>query len=108
MKFIIYIFFILIMSGCKISGEMNNCKDYFSINAKGISPSLYTIKLTQLDESAIEVISKDSRSTSYTETIDGYTILRIRSEINEYACYVINGKLLPCGVNAKNTVKKNI
>lgn len=65
------------------------------------------LTLTQPDGSFISVIGRGNMNNHWTETTDGYTVIRNSNGIYEYANNV-NGNLIPSGVKANNpTVRSN-
>ena len=71
-------------------------------NQDSSSPSPYSVSIDQPDGTRIEVIGKGNMNSPYTETIDGYTILRNKDGIYEYAILGDDGKLKPSGLKANN------
>ncbi|MBC7912511.1 MAG: M6 family metalloprotease domain-containing protein [Pyrinomonadaceae bacterium] len=63
-----------------------------------VSP--YPITIQQKDGSYLSIIGKGTQLSSWTETLDGYSVIR-NNEIYEYAS-VENGKLVPSGVKASD------
>lgn len=63
--------------------------------------SPYPTQVVQPDNSFITIIGKGNMVNSWTETVDGYTIVRNSSGIYEYA-HQQNGNLVPSGVKAND------
>jgi M6 family metalloprotease-like protein len=61
------------------------------------------IEISQPDGSRLWVIGKGNMELSYTETVDGYTIVKNTEGIFEYAIRNSEGDLLPSGIRASNT-----
>ena len=69
-------------------------------NNSGTSP--YPITINQPDNTTIQVLGKGNRENPYTETIDGFTIMKNKSKIYEYAIAGINGQLELSGIKAND------
>jgi len=67
----------------------------------GVSASPNVIDVKQADGTTIKIKGKGSMFVSYTETIDGYTVVRNSNKVYEYA-RLVKGDLLPSGVKASN------
>ncbi len=63
--------------------------------------SPYPITVKQADGSSITVIGKGNMANSWTETLDGYTVIK-KEGIYEYATER-NGKLEPSGIQARDS-----
>jgi M6 family metalloprotease-like protein len=63
-----------------------------------VSP--YPITIQQKDGSYISVIGKGNQSNSWTETLDGYSVI-LNNGVYEYAAKS-NGKLVPSGIKASD------
>ncbi|MEQ9378501.1 MAG: hypothetical protein RIG68_25160 [Imperialibacter sp.] len=64
--------------------------------------SPYALTIQQSDNTSIQILGKGNRQNPYTETIDGYTILRNDLKIYEYAIAGSSGKLELSGVKAND------
>ena len=64
--------------------------------------SPYPVTIKQADNSTIQVLGKGNRENPYAETIDGFTIMKNRSNIYEYAILGANGVLELSGVKAND------
>jgi len=69
----------------------------------GSSTSPYALSVDQADGTQIDVIGKGNMNSSYTETLDGYTILKNKDGIYEYAITGRTNELESSGVKATNT-----
>ncbi len=70
--------------------------------------SPYAIEITQLDGTKISIIGKGSMKNSWTETLDGYSIVKNKDGVYEYA-QMDNNRLIPSGFlvrEDKNNVDK--
>jgi len=87
---------LLLHSGCSIqkTSEPKN---------GGTSTSPYALIIDQPDGTQIEVIGKGNMHSPYTETLDGYTILKNKERIYEYAIIGSTNELEPCGIKANNS-----
>lgn len=61
-----------------------------------------TITVSQIDGTELKVVGFGKLHLAYTETIDGYTIVRNNQGIYEYAEQASDGGLEPSGVKARN------
>ncbi|WOK09522.1 hypothetical protein RT717_12820 [Imperialibacter roseus] len=89
------------IAGCK---SQNTSASETTDKAVGGSSttSPYALTIQQSDNTSIQILGKGNRQNPYTETIDGYTILRNESKIYEYAIPGSNGKLGLSGVKAND------
>lgn len=69
---------------------------------QGVPKNADTLKITQLDGTVLDIVGFGSLFVAYTETIDGYTVVRNNKGIFEYAKSADDGDLLPSGVQAHN------
>jgi M6 family metalloprotease-like protein len=69
-------------------------------NISNCSASPYPINITQADGTVLTVIGKGTLSKSWTETIDGYTVVKVNGHY-EYATKAA-GKLVATGIQARN------
>lgn len=100
----IYIFIAIFFIGCcspklqKTGNEdINNIENNSSINT-----SPYAITINQADGTSIDIIGKGTRQNPYSETTDGYTVLKNERSIYEYAGMRKDGKLSLSGIKARN------
>jgi hypothetical protein len=106
----LYLIFTLIVTSsphCKSQipttiGKSNtkNNKEYNIKTCTSTSP--YSISIAQPDGTSLLIIGKGDMNEPYTETIDGYTILRNEDLVYEYAIIGKDGRLKPGGIKAKN------
>ena len=68
----------------------------------GTTTSPYALRVDQSDGSQIDVIGKGNMNSPYTETLDGYTILKNKKGIYEYAIIGSKNELEPSGIKANN------
>ena len=68
----------------------------------GSSVSPYSLLVEQADGSQLTVLGKGSRNNPYTETLDGYTVLRNKEGIYEYATVGDKKRLEPGGLKAND------
>jgi hypothetical protein len=100
----IYIFIIIFLVGCssvRLSKTDNADHDDIE-NNNSINTSPYAITINQPDGTSMDIIGKGSRNNPYTETADGYTVLKNDSGIYEYAEIGEDGKLKLSGTKAGN------
>lgn len=71
-----------------------------------VSVSPDTISLIQIDGTVIDIIGAGNMNLSYTETVDGYTIILNEQGLYEYAKQAKDGDLIPTGVRAHNPDKR--
>ena len=71
-----------------------------SDNVSGVEASQDTIAIRQIDGSTIHVIGFGNIRVSYTETIDGYTLMLNPVGLYEYAVQTKDGNLTYGGVPA--------
>jgi M6 family metalloprotease-like protein len=57
--------------------------------------------VTQSDQTQITIVGKGNMNNNWTESIDGYTLVRNSNDIYEYA-NLVNGKLQASGVKARD------
>ncbi|MDQ4141263.1 MAG: M6 family metalloprotease domain-containing protein [Bacteroidota bacterium] len=87
-KSTIWLLFILLRLPA-VAQQISNCQ-----------ASPYPITVKQADGSSITIIGKGSLLNSWTETVDGYTVVNKNGNY-EYA-QKVNGKLVPTGIVARN------
>ena len=68
----------------------------------GTSVSPYSLIIEQTDGTQLEVMGKGNMNDPYTETLDGYTVLRNNEGIYEYAVAGSKNRLEPGGIKANN------
>ncbi len=73
--------------------------------AVNVSP--YVIAIQQPDGTKIRIIGKVDNKISYTETEDGYTLLKNKKNIYEYAKSGSGGRLKLSGLKAKDPEKRS-
>ena len=86
----------------------------FKVNAQHVisdcPASPYAIEITQPDGTKINIMGKGSMKNSWTETLEGYSIVKNKDGIYEYA-QENNGQLIPSGFlvveNIQNLDKQN-
>ncbi|MBC7426016.1 MAG: M6 family metalloprotease domain-containing protein [Bacteroidia bacterium] len=66
-----------------------------------------SVLITQPDGSTLEVVGKGNSVISYTETTDGYTLLKNSEGIYEYAIQDLQGEMNPSGIKAHNTANRS-
>ena len=69
----------------------------------GTSTSHYALSVEQADGTQIDIIGKGNMNSPYTETLDGYTILKNKERIYEYAIIGSKNELESSGIKANNT-----
>ena len=69
----------------------------------GTTTSPYALAVEQPDGTQIDVIGKGNMYSPYTETLDGYTILKNKEGIYEYANIGSKRELELSGIKANNT-----
>ncbi len=67
-----------------------------------VNSSPDTLTVHQKDGTILDVIGKGNRTVSYAETVDGYTVLRNKEKIYEYAIMADQGNLIVSGTKARN------
>jgi hypothetical protein len=70
--------------------------------------SPYSVSISQPDGTNIEIIGIGTMESPYTETVDGYTIMRNKNGVYEYAVQDMNMNLVPGGIKAHNTIDRSI
>ncbi|MDQ3071729.1 MAG: M6 family metalloprotease domain-containing protein [Bacteroidota bacterium] len=70
------------------------------------SASPEAIQITQPDGSTLTIVGKGNIHSSYTETVDGYTILKNQADIFEYAVATADGGLTPSGIPAQDVYSR--
>ena len=87
---------------------MSETKAQISVSDCPASP--YAIEITQPDGTKISIIGKGSMKNSWTETLDGYSIVKNKDGVYEYA-QKDNNRLIPSGFlvqeDKKNVDKQN-
>jgi hypothetical protein len=92
---------VLTLAGCKSQNAgASESKEKDGGGSSTTSP--YALRIEQPDGTSIQILGKGNRQNPYTETIDGYTILRNDSKIYEYAISGSKGKLELSGVKAND------
>lgn len=88
---------------------ITSCSDkHVSVADNGSSSvSPYSVTVEQADGTKIDVIGKGNRNSPYTETLDGYTILRNNEKIFEYAITGKNNNLELSGIKARNAENRS-
>ena len=71
-------------------------------NAQGVQASPKAINVKQPDGTSIKVIGQGNMYVHYTETTDGYTLIKNEQGVYEYAVNDTTGNLLAGGIKAKN------
>lgn len=71
---------------------------------QGASPAAITV--TQPDGSKLTVVGKGTMYVSYTETKDGYVVVKNKKDIYEYAVRDSTGDLIPSGIKAHQINKR--
>jgi len=89
-------------TSCRVQKKSISEKEITSSN---VSPN--TIAINQPDGTTIHIIGRGSRQAPYTETIDGYTILKNQSKIYEYATVGSDGTLVLSGVKAHDPEQRS-
>ena len=84
-----------LICGCKVQSisEPGN---------EGTSVSPYALIVEQSDGTQLEVMGKGNMNDPYTETLDGYTVLKNKEGIYEYAILGSRNRLVPGGIKANN------
>jgi hypothetical protein len=75
--------------------------------APQVNVSPYVISIQQPDGSTLRIVGKVEVNVPYTETEDGYTVLKNRRDIYEYAKKGRGGKLEPAGIKAKDAAQRS-
>jgi hypothetical protein len=82
-----------------------------SLHPQNLAPQLsvspYVISIQQPDGSTLRIIGKVEGNVPYTETEDGYTVLKNRRNVYEYAKKGRHGKLVPGGIKAKDAAQRS-
>ena len=73
----------------------------------GVLPSPYPVKVIQEDGSAISILGKGNMMLSYTETEDGFTVVKNQNGIYEYAVQEADGSLSSSGIKAQDEQYRN-
>ena len=73
----------------------------------GVLPSPYPVKVIQEDGSAISILGKGTMTLSYTETEDGFTVVKNQNGIYEYAVQEADGSLSSSGIKAQDEQYRN-
>lgn len=77
--------------------------------AQGIGASPLPVKVKQADGSSITIVGKGTPIVHYTETVDGYSLIKNKKTIYEYAqTDSISGDLLPTGIKAHNKSRRSL
>ncbi len=76
-------------------------------NPPAVSVSPYVIEIQQPDGTTIHIIGKVDNGIAYTETKDGYTLLKNKKNVYEYAKKVSDGSLKLSGLKAKDPEKRS-
>ena len=84
--FILFAFYLT-----QIFAQRSNCS---------VSP--YPCTFTQADGSKITLYAKGNEAVHYTETADGYTVLKNNNDVYEYAIIGMDGNLTLSGVKASD------
>lgn len=79
----------------------------FAQTPPNTSASPYATEIPQPDGSTIKILGKGNQQISYSETTDGFTILKNKSGIYEYAVKGRGGRLCPGGTKAKNLSERS-
>src|SRR5690554_5938663 len=99
MKQFITLFIFNIIFSISLSFSQNNLTA-ISIPSNCIA-SPEPIVVTQADQTQITVVGKGNINNYWTETVDGYTIVRNSNGIYEYAS-LVNGELQASGIKAND------
>lgn len=73
-----------------------------SVEAQNSKKKHDTISVSQRDGSTLKIVGFGTTHVSYTETVDGYTVVRNNKGVYEYAEQTSNGDLEAGGVQAHN------
>ncbi|MFA5329374.1 MAG: M6 family metalloprotease domain-containing protein [Prolixibacteraceae bacterium] len=73
----------------------------------GVQAYPYPVNITQPDGTFITIIHKGDEHNKSTQTVDGYSILRNRTGIYEYAILDSKNDLTPSGIKARNPQERN-
>ncbi len=73
----------------------------------GVSASPYGIAIQQPDGSSLRIIGKVEQHIPYTETEDGYTLLKDNQKFYVYAKKDSDGNLKSSGIKAKDASKRS-
>ncbi|MEX0965742.1 MAG: M6 family metalloprotease domain-containing protein [Bacteroidia bacterium] len=85
----------------------------FTINAKAqhvsnCAASPYPVEVKQPDGTVLTVIGKGNMALPYTETVDGYTVVKAQNGFYHYAERNEDGMLEPSGIAATDAPARNI
>ena len=84
---------------------------YLSISAlvQSVPPSPNPNKIKQVNGSCLSIVAKGNMFIPYTETSDGYVIVRNeKTKLYEYAIADSTGNLVVSGINAHNVNKRSV
>ncbi len=101
--FLSHLFFIFLLS-FSLKAQLNNPSIPGHSNCVA-SPN--PVVIAQADSTTITIVGKGNMTNNWTETTDGYTVVRNSLGIYEYAKKQ-NGELVPDGVKANNPLARNL
>jgi len=73
----------------------------------GVSVSPYVLAIQQPDGATLRIIGRVDQGIAYTETEDGYTLLKNDRDFYEYAKKGAGGKLKFSGIKAKDAADRS-
>lgn len=76
----------------------------FAQSVSKCEASPHPITIQQTNGTTLSIIGKGNSINSYTETVEGYTIVKNENGLYEYAKQNENGFLVPSGILATNTI----
>lgn len=97
-----FIHFVALFSLLSVAGFMPSYAQTIASQPPATNASSHVISVSQPDGSSLRIVGKGNRHVSYTETADGYTVLKNERHVYEYARPGKHGKLVASGVKASN------
>ncbi|MDQ3071730.1 MAG: hypothetical protein M3Q97_00505 [Bacteroidota bacterium] len=94
--------FLLVFSACSAQNRTAGDTGASQDNDQGTQASNDVIQITQINGVKLKIAGIGDILISYTETVDGYTIVLNEEGIYEYAVQTNTGDLVPGGVQAHN------
>src|SRR5690349_3599403 len=65
------------------------------------------LEVKQPDGTVLTVIGQGNSLINYAETVDGYSVVRNKSGVYEYARPALDGGFIPSGIKAHNPTARN-
>ena len=79
----------------------------FNQIAFGIPAYPFPVAVIQPDGTTIVIIQKGDEHVKWAQTIDGYSVMRNKSGIFEYATLSLANDMIPSGIQAKNQAERS-